>query len=441
MGIPVFYFFILVIATIYFSSCTKINDFKIGEDFIESQTNLKIIDTFSVDISTILLDSIQTTGSGLALVGNYKDDVFGALNCMSYFEVAYPSFPDLEDKAVFDSAVFVLDYSGYYLGDTTKPFTISIHQVEEEIILDDNGYLYNVSKFDYSPNALGSKTFLPTPYSKEDTVVNIPVNELGEEIFNLVKDNNVVISSDDLFADYIKGFVITSDNPGNNAVLGFTADASNLLFKIYYHNDKETHDKDDEEEISITMGESSRGSYQFNHIDYDFTGTYLEKFDQYNEKFGSNELGNKAYLQGLIGLMPRIQFPTLQGIFLNERWKILKAELVIEPVKNSYDLIDLPADLYLYSTDIENSLGTALKDGSGTAISSTLVTDDLYNEDTRYTFDITSYIINELSDSYVNYKNSFLIGLQSGKISTTVDRLLIDTKRSSKKLRLYYLSY
>jgi len=442
IGIPVFYFFMFVTGTFFLSSCNK-SDFSIGEDFVESRTQLKIIDTFKVDLSTVLLDSIVTSQKSIALVGNHKDDVFGTINASSYFKMAYSTFEVLDDKAVFDSANFCLKYSGYSFGDTTSLFTISIHELTEKIELGDRSSFYNINKFNYSSDVIGSKTFYPTPNygeTREDTIVYIHINEFGEKLFDMIKDEDVVVSDKDLFEDYIKGFVLTSENPSNNVILGFTADASSLYFKIYYHLDKEDPEAE-KKEISITMGEQG---YQFNHVDNDFSGTAIEKLNQFDDVLPSTETGNKAYFQGLIGLMPKVQFPTLGNIFLNPDWKILKAELIIEPVSDSYEAgknIELPDVLYPYSTNIENELGGILKDLSGDPISAKVSLDNYYNEDTNYTFDITSFIIDGLADGYADPDDGFLIGPESTKIATTVDRLLVDSKKKNIMLKLYYLSY
>jgi len=435
MDISVCQFFIFVIATVFFSSCTKISEFKIGENFVESQTNLKIIDTFKVDLATILLDSLKTSGTGVAFVGRYKDDEFGAINCASYFDVEFPTFTDIEDAAIFDSSAFILRYSGKSYGDTTSLMSISIHQLTERITLKDDGYLYNNSTFEFSAEALGTKLFYPEPNDPLDTLVYIPVNEFGEKLFELVKSKDVITTTSDLFLDYMKGFVVTSGAGGKNAVIGFHADTSRVVLRIYYHLEKEIPvDK----EISITMGASAN---QFNSIQHDFTGTYLNKLNADTNEILSTETGNKVFMQTLTGLMPKIQFPTLQDIFFESRWKILKAELIIEPVKTSYDFFALPEQLCLYETDKHNKLNNVLTDKSENTILASFTHDELYKEETRYTFDITSFITNELSNKYFDYEHGLLIGLQKTKLISTLERMVIEGKNPPVKLRLYYLSY
>jgi hypothetical protein len=396
---------------------------------------LKIIDTFRIDLSTVLLDSLATSGTGVALAGSYKDDVFGSVRSSSYFELGYRTFDDIEDLAIFDSAVFILTYSGYSYGDTTSLMSCSIHQLTERISLNDNSYIYNNSTFDFSPSPLGTKLFYPEPNSS-DTVVRIPVNNFGEELFRLIvnRDNNITTS--EMFLDYLKGFVITSDAGDNSAIIGFLAEANHLFLNIYYHFEEETTSV--VHRISIPFGASNK---QFNSIQYDFTGTEIDKLKSQSNEVSSAETGDKAYLQALVGLLPKIRFPTLQDILLENNWKILKAELIIEPVKLSYDIFPLPEKLNFYDTDKLNRLNGVLQDENGEAIVSSFTLDELFNEETFYTFDITSYINDELSDSYFDYDHGLLIGLEGATLKSTLVRMAVEGKNPPLKLKLYYLSY
>jgi hypothetical protein len=204
------------------------------------------------------------------------------------------------------------------------------------------------------------------------------------------------------------------------------------------HREKgEPTDYDEELSIIVGMGDENM---QYNNIICDFTGTPLENIVK-DEKVLSQNAGNRAYLLGLIGLMPKMQFPTLENLYSARYWKILKAELVIEPVKTSYDEVELPSELILYETNRRNDMISTIKNLRGEVQVGDFYLDNVYKEDTEYTFDITSYIVDELSDYYVDYKHGLLLSLQAAKFNTTVDRLLVETNNEPVKLRLYYLSY
>jgi hypothetical protein len=425
---------VLTAGTLLTGSCTKINEFTIGKDFVESQTKLQIIDTFKVDLYTVLLDSLVTSSAKVAFVGGFKDDTFGSVKCESYFDLAFESFSEISEDAIFDSAAFVLGLSGYSYGDTTSLMTISIHKLTEKITPFDNGYLYNNTSFDYEPEATGTLTFYPEPNSR-DTTISIPVNDLGEELFALILNKDEKVSSAEWFSDYLKGFVFTSGTAENNAVIAITADQSHIILKLYYHLDLEEPEK---KEISITMGGAN---HQFNNIVNDLTGTPIFRIKQEGNIISSREADNRGFMQGLTGFLPKIQFPYLGNILMEERWKILKAELVIKPAKGTYDIFSLPKSLYVYDTDRENRIKSVLVDGEGKPLIAAFEFDEFYDETTHYTFDITNFLNNELSDAIFDYEHGLLIGLEQDEFRSTLDRLVIEGKNPPVKLRIYYLTY
>jgi len=428
------------------SSCTKLSEFDIGKDFIESQTRLQVVDTFRVDLSTIIQDSLRTSGTKVALVGNLKDDLFGNVKCETYFDLAFSVFGAIEDKAYFDSAAFILPFTGYSVGDTLADMTVGIHALTEKITTGNDGYLYSINSFDYQPVPMSIVTIHPEPHSKIDTALNFRVDALGEDLFNKIRDNDVNVSSSEWFMDYIKGFVVTPGNSANKAVIGLNAAENKINLKIYYHLSLEEPEK---KEITISMGEIN---HQFNHIDYDMSTTYLDNIKNSGNKKMASETGYKGYMQGLTGLITKVQFPSLQDIFMESNWKILKAELILEPVAHSYDNYPLPEKLYIYQTDMVSRASSVLRDERGNSISqltdddnnpltATFDYDKILGENTRYTFDITSYINKELAGKYFEYKRGLHLGLSPDDYRTTLNRILFEGKRPPVKLRLYYLSY
>jgi hypothetical protein len=422
-----------VFGIVLFGSCTKTNEFTIGKDFIESQTRLQIVDTFRVDMSTILYDSITTQSTKIAYVGQYKDNIFGSIKSEAYFDLAYESFSDLEEKALYDSASFILEYTNNNFGDTTSLMTVAIHRLTENIVPYDNTYLFNTSSFNYETQAAGTASFYPQPHSS-DTAVSIHVDALGEELFKLIKDKDVKVSSEEWFTDYLKGFVLTSGTANNKALIGFHASADRLVLKMYYHiNSQEPQKK----EITVRMGNAN---HQFNNVKYDFTNTALYNIKNEKNQLRSTETGNHAFMQGMIGLLPKLRFPSLQNLLAANRWKILKADLIVEPVNYSNDIFSFPDSLYIFGTDKDNTR-TVLRNSENNPLIASFEYDKNLAEDTKYTFDITSFILNELSDAYVDYEHGLILCVNQDKLESSFERLIVEGKNPPVKLRLYYLSY
>ncbi len=424
-----------VFGIILFGSCTKTNEFTIGKDFVESQTRLQVIDTFRVDLSTVLLDSVITSSSKMAYVGRYDDTIFGSISCMSYFDLAYESFSEIDAKAIYDSSAFILQYTDNNFGDTTSLMSIGIHRLTEKIVPYDKRYLFNTSKFAYEPQAMGGVSFYPQPHSS-DTAVSIQVNAFGAELYNLIRDKDEKVSTEEWFNDYIKGFVLTSGAADNKALIGFNAGQEYLVLRIYYHIKKEEPVK---KEITIKIGEAA---HQFNNVKYDFTNTPLRNIKQEGHEVSSTKTGNRVFMQGMVGLFPKLKFSSLEEIFASENWKILKAELIVEPVPYSYEVFSLPDSIYVFRSDKENNRATLYNDDpQPKPLKATFESDYYLHENNRYTFDITSFINQELSDAYINSNDGLMIGLNDSKLSSSFERLIVEGKHPPVKLRLYYLSY
>src|SRR6476620_774113 len=98
------------------ASCTKA-DVDYGSQFTGDQyTNLVMADTFTIETGTVLLDSFVTSASGSAVLGSYKDELFGQINAESYFQLQVPSFSD--KYVAYDSLELVLKLNNTWYGDT-----------------------------------------------------------------------------------------------------------------------------------------------------------------------------------------------------------------------------------------------------------------------------------------------------------------------------------
>lgn len=62
------------------------------------------VDTCTVDISTILMDSIETRGDTVCQLGHYKDDSWGEVSAAYYAEYSVASFSPNEDYSYITSA-------------------------------------------------------------------------------------------------------------------------------------------------------------------------------------------------------------------------------------------------------------------------------------------------------------------------------------------------
>ena len=101
-----------------FCACQDENS-QLGKSLVESSFYNVYADTCSVDISTILLDSIETRGDSICQLGHYKDPSWGEASATYYAEYSTNSFTPNENYSYsFDSLVLRMTPSGHFWGDT-----------------------------------------------------------------------------------------------------------------------------------------------------------------------------------------------------------------------------------------------------------------------------------------------------------------------------------
>ena len=417
-------------------SCSDDSDnFTIGNDFLESQADLRMIDTFSVSLSTVLIDSLPTSYIDSFLLGNYEDDIFGRVSCNGFFEVGLPSNAgNVQDDDYFDSITISLRYTGYFYGDTTREIRLDFYRLTEELELDESGYLYNTSSFAHESTPIATHIFRPTPLAKDS--IEITINELvGVELFELMRSNDEIMETENNFLDYFKGIAIVADTNYNGSVVGFNAEEDNIMIRIYGHRIEETT-VDLEYDFPLISAEK-----QFNQILYNFANTSLERITERDVAVPASELDNKSYSQGGIGLMTKVQFPSMNEFLLYENTFILMAELIIKPARQSYNIFDLPDDIYLYNTDKHNSIGDVLIDEEGNVVTPSFYYDENYEDENSYTFDVTNFIKNELSDNYFDTDHGLILTFSFEEYLCSLKRIVFDAGAYSSQLKIYYVNY
>lgn len=427
--------FLLLIAFVW--ACTEEDLIvSVGENFIKSQTTVALIDTISVQLSTFKIDSISTSGTGYALVGAYSDSEFGTIASTAYLQMGMPDEEPDEDE-IFDSLLISLPYSGLCYGDTLQYQTIEVYRVIQDIeTAEGESYLYNSSQFAFESSPIGSVRVKPRPNFYDQLEFRLS-DELGRELMALLYDEEDEINSNEDFMDNFKGLALCAGNE-NNMLLSFVADSS---LKLTLH----THRVDEEKiEKTYSFAHFSTG-LQFNKISGEYSGMALGKLGTQRSNISSAELDDKAYLQGGVGVVTRVDFNGISKILEEERANILyKAELILKPYPGSYKNIAPPQYLTLYSTDKYNNLVAEVTDDDGELIYASFSYDEFYDEDNYYLFDVTDYVYNELSDGYVDPDNGLLIMMEGNDFQGTANRVVFDARKSSKyrpELKLYYVFY
>ncbi len=420
-------FAILIVSMLFFLfACTEEQIFTVGDNLTEIKGDVIMVDTATINSFTVRADSLQTSGYDYALVGSYDDGVLGKITASSYFKLSLPSVTGLSDNAKLDSVCLILKPTGYCYGDSTRPFTVEVHQLTDDLENDEFSAWYNTSEIKYNSEILGSKTSVIKPNSGKLLMVKLS-ETFGRNLFDIIYKDGEELESQDNFSKYLKGFALVPGGTSTGSVMQFSTADSIEIMRMYYHIGQEDFT------IDFNVYQTT---VQFNKITADYTNSILKELTKHEDQLPSSVTGNVTYCQAGTGVMTRLEFPSLKSIFeAYPAYKILRADLVIKPVTGSYSLIPLPGNINLYYTNTLNDFGSSLSDADDNTINPTLTVDKMYNT-SAYTFDLTNFITQSLK----NIKDdapSLLLSINSNYLGHSLDRLCLgDSKHSSDAIQL-----
>ncbi|MGC4038013.1 MAG: DUF4270 family protein [Chitinophagaceae bacterium] len=358
-----------------------------------SYTHLIFIDSVGVNLSTVLIDSFSTGNATSYLIGKYKDPYLGLVKTQPFFQLNKPSsIPDISNLAVFDSLTCILQPNKYYYGDTTKQITVNVHELSQDIALSYNDLLYNTSKFDVKPTPLGSTTVTVRPNSGDSIFVRLD-DAKGLELFSKLRSKDDQVSTLASFQNYFKGMSLTTGDGDTSSVYGIK---DTVIMRVSYHYNDPFPVTNTIDFISLLNTEG------FNQILTDRSGTGLVSTNRGINEIPSSATNHLSYSQAATGLYLKMTFPGLQGVLQTDNIvRLLKAELIIRPLYQSFDMgtLKLPSKLFLVQTDGTNlpSYSVTAPGGSGVQyIDPTL--DQLYKRDNYYSFDVTNPISTMLAN-------------------------------------------
>ena len=372
----------------------------VGGKWVESSLRTVQTDTCTVRISTILSDSLATSGDTVCQIGTIDDPVWGKIKTAFYAEYDVPGVSFSEDADYgFDSITIRFYSSGNYLGDTLNPQRISLHSLSENLSLDE-GYLYSKSTVAYHATPLASFTFTPTPgETTREHEIRLS-DEWGLKWFERFQNGSREMESQEYFRDYFKGIAFIPEE-GGSCINGFMVNDSSLCITLYYHQTKT-----DATELSASFPANS--DLRCNQVSCDRSRTALSSLQSgINNGLPSEKSDHQAYLQGLTGMYLNIDFPFLNDLRAEGRLVTIESALLrLYPVKETYgERYPLPESLTLYTADENNVTEDVVTDISGSSVQTgSLVTDEMMGEETYYSFDITSFLQSNLGTVGYNRK-------------------------------------
>ncbi len=409
---------ILFISVVCFA-CKKV-DIQFGDQFLDNgYTQVIKVDSFAVDVSTVYVDSFITSAKGVTLVGAHNDPAFGQITINNFLEITPPAYVDSFAGTTYDSLTLVLRPNKSYYGDSSKPVHIDVNRVGEPIVgFDDNLLnIYNTRQFAVLPTPIGSADVMVRPNQTDSITIRLNDN-LGRELLKKLQDpNDADMQTSNAFLQYFYGLRISS---GARSSMIFGCKDS-VIMRLHYkqpglYSQNRTWDF-----------YLANKNHHFNNINVDRSATPLKDLAT-QKQINSNATGNTAYTLYAAGAMAKLRFPTIRDLLkLPNFAKILKATLIIRPVRGSYGpFYFLPPALRLATTTQLNQIGADIVSVSstGSAITQTgdLQVDFLYGETTNYAYDLTRFFKGTITDGTIN-QNGLLLIPSSPALETEFGRL------------------
>jgi hypothetical protein len=448
-----------VIFVLFLISCEDPGILKGDQNFSKSSLRTVFVDTFSVVTSTILVDSLPSSGTGQILLGRYQDAYLGKVSASTYFQLGYSGSFEPDVTSTFDSIGLILPYSGYFYGDTTQAQTIQIHQMTSIPRLrtsptfqpDDNisffvaatqSAIYNTSQSSFNPVPITTASVKFSPKSGS-LFVKLPL-AFGQNWFDLAKADVIAGTSNSYFksvksslfnTEFFNGLHLNTDAGISGSIVGFRLDR--VKIRLYY---KQLQLQGLEEQKFFDFSVINP-SAQYNNIKSDRSTTSISGLVG-RSAISSTLSGNTTFVQSGIGLATKVEFPTLKSFFSGRNLVLLDAALEVRPVQNSYSSVNLaPSTLALYVTDKSNVVLNRAPAIDRSGFLSAAISYDLdYGLNTTYTFPLVNFLGSELTTT-LNTVTPLVIAVAPPAFYAEVSRVVLGNQRNLQhkiKLKIQY---
>lgn len=366
------------------SSCELTEDV-VGDVPAATATGTVYVDTLTVRMATVLVDSVPTSTSDYLLVGQYQDARLGTITARSYLRLGLAAGFQPEAGAQFDSLVLVLPPDAYRYGDTTQVQHLQVHRLTEALRPATTYYAFNSRA--YAPAPLASRAFRARP--NLGAIRLRLADALGRELLQAGLRRQ--LSATDELAERLPGLVLTPASTDNGALLRLAATSENLALQLFYHYPATP---DASQVCRFTAVAGNRHFYQ---VQADRRSTLLRDLTATRQAIASTRTAAETYIEGALGLQTKLEIPYL--LDLNElggTWVLNAATLRLETVADTETRwLPAPATLTTQTTDRGNASGSFLATAAGTQLLAAYQKDVSARtnlEQGSYTFGVQPYL-------------------------------------------------
>ncbi len=343
---------------------------------------VSVTENVALNTSTVLVDSVLTYRPSYMLAGRYQDPKLGPVTATGYFQPVYNGNFTVENPTRADSAVLNLPYNSYNYGDTTKPFSLAVHLLQDSIR---SKAYYSFEQIPYEQESVGAARFTPGG----DTTRTVRVKLAAAVADRLLGFANKPESE---FISGFPGFALVGSDQSNNLILGFSASGTPRL-RLYFQT-----------ATAQTFDFLLTNNARFNHISGDRAGTVVKDLNSPYSAVSAAATGGETYVQGGTGLMTRVEFVDLANLPQLNNVAINKAELVVTPLPGN--IISSRTQLILYEATGDGRLlrsangNPVFTPGDVRVLSSPPLLAGYSNN--AFTFNITRYVADVLQKKRAN---------------------------------------
>ncbi len=332
------------------TACTSPND--AGEEVLPNDETITghYVDSFSIYMKTLRIDSTQTYKLSRCLFGNYYDDQFGHIFAETYIQPRVAgsnlTFGADPSKLSLDSIVLTLDLTGFY-GRYDDPLPLNIYEITEAFPTDSS--LYSGSRLD-SDSTYDLAGGYEVDFSGQAGFYDFIGIRLDDSIGRkLLYANPTDLVSNDAFTAFFKGLRIrtqsaslgTTREPGG--VFSFDPRSEKSFLTLHYKDSTAT---------KKYVFPINANSERFHHIERtDYSGKLIEQVlnapVDLNTTYGCLEAG--ALVQLYMGI-PSMK--SLDPAIINRATLVLKVD---PQFLGSLNRFDPPRELYLFVADSTHS--------------------------------------------------------------------------------------
>jgi len=403
-----------------------------------------IVDSMTVFTSNYQLNYLPSANNGTLLFGKVNNTLTGSITSTPYFRLNLGSVNnDIPTNAVYDSINVVItpNKSKYYFGDTTKVQTIAVHRVTEDIVTKNiinsidnyntpvyvaSANIFTDQKFNYDAQALGQISFKPHVKSMDSLSIRLN-DDLGREIYGMIKENNWNIASNEAFLQYFKGLALVPGN-ANTSMLALN-DTVRVNINYSYIGSDGFNKK------ASKLIVSTLNSLQFNNIEYDRTGTSFAALSNTNREVKSSETNGKTVVQAGSGIVAKLKIPSLNEFMYEDNIAVNKAELIVEVEGSNLGNTPNPSSLMLFVANSNNlPISYVRVPFTSTIQQVAFIPGNDTGVNGKYVFNLIEYIKNINSSEFKN--TSLLLSVASPALFNSVNTAVIATENGKPKIKL-----